>query len=234
MSYYTQGAIIGWMLDMAIRKASRGSRNLDDVMKRFYDEVFLKEGRGYTDEEFEAACVGLGGQEAKQIFDARVKGKEEVDYERYLRYAGLKLSAKEEHAAEKGFVGVRLGTDGGRTTVKMVLAGSPAEAMGLAVNDEVIAVGGMRVGQDKLSFYLGTTKPGETVGFTIARNGRLMEIRGRVGARPAFEFRIQPMTGASGEQKALFKGWVMEDWKPELKYPEFARSPDRKQTLDYV
>lgn len=234
MSYYTQGAVIGWMLDMVIRKASGGGKNLDDVMKRVYNEAFLKGGRGYTDEEFEAASVELGGREAREIFESRVKGRQDVDYDRYLGYAGLKLSAKEEHAGEKGFLGVRLGTDGGRTTIKNVLAGSAAEAMGLAVNDEVIGLEGMRVGQERLSFYLGTTKPSDALRITIARNGMLMNLDGVVKARPVFEFRIQPLPDAGEEQKSLFKGWMMTDWKAELKYPEYPRSPERRQALDYV
>jgi predicted metalloprotease with PDZ domain len=62
-SYYTQGAIIGWMLDMAIRRASKGARTLDHAMRKVYNDSYLKEGRGYSDEEFEAACVEVGGQE---------------------------------------------------------------------------------------------------------------------------------------------------------------------------
>ena len=234
MSYYTQGAVIGWMLDMIIRRASGGSKNLDDAMKEVYGQAFLQEGRSYTDEEFEATCVELGGREAKGIFDSRVRGREEVDYDRYLGYAGLKLSPKDEHSGEKGFLGVRAGTDGGRTTIKNVLAGSAAEAMGLAVNDEVIGLGGMRIGQDKFSFYVGTTKPEDALKLVIARNGILMNLEGKVGAKPALEFRILPVPGASEEQKALFKGWMLADWKPELKYPEYAKSPDRRQTMDYI
>jgi predicted metalloprotease with PDZ domain len=234
MSYYTQGAVIGWMLDMVIRRVSKGAKTLDDAMKKVYGTAFLKEGRGYTDEEFEAACVELGGQDAKKVFDSRVRGRDEVDYDRYLGYAGLRLTPKDEHASEKGFLGVRLGTDSGRTTVKNVLEGSAAEAMGLAFNDEIIGFGGMRVGQDKLSFYLGTMKPGEALNLTIARNGLLMNLSGKVGAKPPFEFRVQPATGASDEQKALFRGWVLADWRPQLTYPDYARSPDRKQTQDYV
>lgn len=233
-SYYTQGAVVGWMLDLTIRRASKGSRNLDHVMKKVYDEAFRKGGRGYSDAEFEAACFELGGQEVKEIFDSRVRGRNDVDYDRYLGYAGLKLTAKDEHSDQKGFLGVRLGTDGGRTTVKTVLAGSPAEAMGLAVNDEVVAIGGMRVDQGRLSFYPGSMKPGEELALDIARNGMMMKLKGRLGARPAFEFRIQPVAEATEEQKALFKGWLLADWKPELKYPEYAKSPDRKQVLDYV
>ncbi|MGD1054631.1 MAG: PDZ domain-containing protein [Nitrososphaerales archaeon] len=233
-SYYTQGAVIGWMLDMAIRSKTSGSRSLDDGLRKVYNDVFLKENRGYTDKEFEAACFELGGAEVKEIFDARVRGRKDINYDRYLGYVGLRLSSKEERAEERGFLGVKLKSEGGRTTVTSELAGSPAEAMGLAVNDEILAAGGFRVGSDKLSFFIGTMKPGESVNLTVARNGVLMELSGQVGRRPAFEYRIQPVTGATDGQKTLFKGWMLADWKVELKYPEYPKSPDRKPTFDYV
>jgi predicted metalloprotease with PDZ domain len=233
-SYYTQGAAIGWMLDMAIRRTSRGGRSLDDVMKKVYNDIFLKENRGYTDKEFEEACVELGGAEVEEIFNDRVRGRKNVDYDRYLGYVGLKLSSKDEHSAEKGFLGVKLKSEGGRTTVSTELAGSPAESMGLAVNDEILAAGGFRMNSDKISFYIGTMKPGASLRLTIARNGKLMEVNGQVGKRPAFEHRIQPVVGPTEDQKTLFKGWMLADWKTELKYPEYPKSPDRKPVFDYV
>jgi predicted metalloprotease with PDZ domain len=150
-----------------------------------------------------------GGRDAEEVFDARVRGRKDVDYDRYLGQAGLRLSSKEEHREEKGFLGVKLKSEGGRTTVTTELAGSPAEAMGLSVNDEILAVGGFRMGSDKLPFFVGTMKPGETIRLTIARNGKLMEVSGLAGRRPTFEYRIQPVAGATDDQKALFKGWLL-------------------------
>jgi predicted metalloprotease with PDZ domain len=233
-SYYTQGTVIGWMLDMAIRRTSRGGKSLDDVMKKLYHVVFLKGNRGYTDKEFEATCVELGGAEIERIFDDRVRGRKDVDYDLYLGYVGLKLNSKEEHAEEKGFLGAKLKSEGGRTMVASELAGSPAEAMGLAVNDEILAASGFRMGLDKLVFFIGTMRSGESLRLTVARNGRLTELNGQVGGRPAFEYRIQPVKEATDEQKALFKGWMLSDWKADLKYPEYAKSPDRKPMFDYV
>ncbi len=233
-SYYTQGTVVGWMLDMAIRKASGGSRTLDDGMRRIYDDVYRKQNRGYRDEEFEAVCTELGGTEAKEIFDSRVRGRAPVDCDRYLGYAGLRMSRKDERAAEKGFLGAKLKTEGGKTAVASILAGSPAEAAGLSVNDEILALGGFRMSQDRIAFSIETTKPGERVTLTIARNGRLTETSFEAGVRPAFEFRIQPVAAASEEQKALFRGWMLADWKAELKYPEYVKSPDRRPVFDYT
>ena len=233
-SYYTQGAVIGWMLDMVIRRASREGNCLDDVMRKMYDDVYRKQNRGYRDEEFEDACVMMGGQEVREVFDSRVRGTVQVDYDKYLGYAGLKLAKKDERTLERGFLGLKLKTEGGKTTVSSMLAESPAEAMGLAVNDELIAVGGFRMSQDKISFSVETAKPGDVLRFTIARNGKLTEVEGKVGTRPTFEYRIQPLTNASGDQMALFKGWMLSDWKAEFKYPEYSKSPDRRPTFDYV
>lgn len=231
-SYYTQGAVIGWMLDMAIRNAGRGS--LDDVMRKAYNDTYLKENRGYTDEEFEAACVAIGGTAVEEAFDKRVRGRQEVDWDKYLGYAGLKLGVKGKQTDEKGFLGVKLSSENGKTMVKGCLAGSPAEEMGLSANDEIIGLDGVRVGQDRLAFYMGASKPGGELVLTVARNGKLMEVQGKVGKRPVFEWRIEPLPQATLKQKTVFKGWMLADWQSEMKYPEYARSPDRKLSFDYV
>jgi predicted metalloprotease with PDZ domain len=234
MSYYTQGAVIGWMLDMAIRRSTKGSSTLDDVMRRIYQATYVKEGRGYSDEEFEKTSFEVGGRDVKEIFDARVRGREDIDFDRYLGYSGLRLGARDQTGHEKAFLGVRLGIEGGRVMVKTTLAGSAAEAMGLAVNDEMIGVDGMRATSERLSFYVATRKPGERVRLAIARNGQLMELEGEVGSKPTLEYRIYPIKDATDEQKSIFRGWLNDEWVPELRYPEYVHSPDRKPSLDFI
>jgi len=235
LSYYTQGAVIGWMLDLQIRKNTGGQKNLDDVMRRVYEETYAKEGRGYSDEEFESTALSVGGREGlEEIFESRVRGRKDVDFDRYLGYSGLKLEPKEPSDKVRGFLGVRLAGEGGRTTVRSRLAGSPAESMGLSVNDEVVGIDGLRLGSEKLSFYVSNARPGSRVRLTIARNGMLSELAGELERRPPFEFRITPLKEASEEQKSLFREWLLEDWKAEIKYPEYSKSPDRRQVLDFI
>ncbi len=235
MSDYTQGAVIGWMLDMQIRKNTRGERSLDDVMRGVYEETYSKDGRGYTDDEFEAATVRLGGEDGlKEIFGSRVKGREEVDFDKYLGYAGLRLEPKEGPERVRGFLGIRIGGEAGKAVVRTRLAGSPAEAIGLSTGDEIIGVDGLRLSPDRLSFYVANKKPGAWVKILSARNGTIRELSGELGRRPPFEYRIAPVKGAGEAQRSLFRNWLLEEWKPEIKYPEYAKSPDRKQTLDFV
>jgi predicted metalloprotease with PDZ domain len=234
-SYYHQGAVIGWMLDLQIRENTGGRRSLDDVMRRVYEETYAKGGGSYTDEQFEAITLDVGGQRGlRAIFDTRVKGRGDIDYDRYLGYVGLKLEPKEKQNRARGFLGIRLGTEGGRAVVKGRLTGSPAEAMGLAVNDEILGIDGFRLGPEKLPYYVSNGKPGQRIELLGARNGLVLELAGQLGSRPPFEYRILPGKEATKRQKILFRNWLLEEWKPEQKYPEYPKSPDRRSTLDYI
>jgi predicted metalloprotease with PDZ domain len=235
MSYYTQGAVIGWMLDLQIKKNTKCRLSLDDAMRRIYEETYTKGRRGYTDDEFEATVVSVGGLEGvSEIFDSRVRGRKEVDFDRYFGYAGLRLEPKEGAEKVKGFLGVRIGNEVGRTVVKTRLAGSPAEAIGLSVNDEIIAADGFRVGAEKLSFYVSNRRPGVRINLAVARNGMMMELAGELGRKPPFEYKAVPLAEATDEQRLIFRSWLKEEWRSEIKFPEYAKSPDRRSALDFV
>lgn len=234
LSYYVQGAVVGWMLDLETLRATSAAKNLDDIMKKVYQETYLKEGRGYTDEEFEAAAVSVGGEGLREIFDSRVKGTKDVDYDRFLGYVGLSLAPKREHTKEEGFLGARLD---GNSNVTTVMAGSPAERMGLAFEDEVLAVNGLRLNSERISYFVGSLKPGDSLNLTVARNGRLTELKGEAGQRPVFEYRIRPLKEADEGQKALFRSWLLAEWSPAIEYGgsgDHRPSPERRKTLDYV
>jgi predicted metalloprotease with PDZ domain len=234
MSYYTQGAVIGWMLDLQIRKNTNHKKNLDDVMRKIYQDTFAKDGRAYGDEEFEATVSTIGGKEGiEEIFNSRVRGREEVDFEKYLGYVGLKIDPKISQE-QKGFLGVRLGSEGGKTVVKARLAESPAETMGLSVNDEIIGVDGYRLGGDKIPFYISNSRVGSQIVLLVARHGIFAELKGELVKKPSFEFKITPLEKATEEQSSLFRDWLGAEWLSEIKYPEYARSPDRKTGLDFV
>ena len=234
LSYYTQGAVIGWMLDLQIRKNTRGVASLDNVMRKIYEDTYGKDGQPYTDEEFETTAIELGGEGVREVFDSRVKGRGEVDFDKYLGYAGLRLEVNEESGSAEGFLGIRLPAEGGKVTVSTILAGSPAERMGLSVNDEIVGIDGLRLGHEKFSFYIPEREPGSRVMLLIARDGVLTELAGELGRKPALERRIIPLKEAKDEQRTLFKNWLLEEWKPEIKYPQYPRSPDRKLVLDFV
>ncbi len=94
ISYYDKGPIIGLLLDFEIRNATSNEKSLDDVMKLLYWKYYKKEGRGFTEAEFQQVCEQMAGKSLGQFFEYIYTTKE-IDYDTYLSYAGLSIQKKE-------------------------------------------------------------------------------------------------------------------------------------------
>lgn len=234
-SYYTQGAVIGWMLDMEIRKSTGLAKNLDDVMRRTYLETFLAQGRGFMDEEFEKICEEVSGSDSvREIFEQRVEGRRDVDYNRYLGYAGLKLGPKKEERQNLSFLGVRIKEDSDRALITTVLCSSPAETAGVSANDEILAVNGIRMDKSRLTFYVPNRRPGELLTLTVSRQGALYQTGALLISKPTLEYRIWKKENATEDEKRLYKNWLGADWSQEIEYKEYNPFPGRVNPLDYL
>jgi len=234
-SYYVQGAVIGWMIDTQIARATDNRRSLDDVMRKVYEDTFKTANRGFLDEEFERACNDVAGESlSHDIFERRVRGRQLIDYQWYLSFYGLELKAKSEKDSSKGFLGLKARSESGRSMVSNVLFDSPAERSGICSGDELIAVDGIRIDASKLSFIVANKQRGEKVNLLLSRNGRVHSVEAIIGQRPIFEHRIQKKETATEEEKSLFRHWLVANWDDELRYVDYLQSPIRRQQFDYI
>lgn len=99
ISYYEKGPLAGLILDLAIRNATLNKKSLDDVLRLVYREYYRKLQRGFTDAEFQQACEMVAGTSLANEFEY-IYTTRELDYTKYLSYAGLKIS--ESVDKEKG------------------------------------------------------------------------------------------------------------------------------------
>ena len=230
-SYYRQGAVLGTLLDLQIRKSTGSSKSLDDVMRGVYQSTY-KQGRGFTDEEFERACSDASQGTTDEIFAKHVKSREEIDFQRFLGYAGLELQPKSAAAEREGFLGVRL-KPGQGVIVANRLFGSPAEAADISAGDEIIAVEGLRVDPQRLPFVIANQKPETEVMIVYSRDGVLRATRAKLEEKPPFEFRMKKKEGATDEEKGTFSSWALSEWDQPLEYQEHRVSPARVKRLDF-
>ena len=99
VSYYGKGEVIGLVLDLLIRGKTRGRASLDDVMRRMYEEFYVRSpqatyylrGRGYTGADFERTVSQVAGADMSEFFARHVRGTETLPYEEAFAYVGLRL-----------------------------------------------------------------------------------------------------------------------------------------------
>lgn len=102
ISYYDKGAGLCILLDLKIRHESKNSKSLDDVMKELYQKYYKLLKRGFTDKEFQNVCEKMAGCELSEFFEY-VYTTKEIDYNKYLGYAGLKMVITQGENQKKEF-----------------------------------------------------------------------------------------------------------------------------------
>jgi predicted metalloprotease with PDZ domain len=217
-SYYRRGALIGLALDLTLRRATRGSRGLDDVFRRLY-RSFAAKGKGYPPgavEEAAARVAGSGGT-VRRFFDRFVRGTGTPDLVRLLKLAGLRLHeapGPEEGGAEKAgprvlsTFGWKTKSEGGRIVVAEVLSGGPAERAGVNAGDVLVALDGRRASEDLVARVEKERRPGSTLAVTVFRRDVLEAHRVRLASRRAFAWKIEALEAAPAEARRLKRRWL--------------------------
>ncbi|WMI65234.1 hypothetical protein RBH94_14355 [Aestuariibaculum sp. YM273] len=90
ISYYNKGPIIGLLMDLEIRNNTNNKKSLDDVMRFLYNEYYLKQNRGFKEEEFWDVCKSISGSGFDDIKEY-VYTVKDIDYQKYFDYAGLNI-----------------------------------------------------------------------------------------------------------------------------------------------
>jgi predicted metalloprotease with PDZ domain len=204
ISYYTKGAVLGFLLDARIRKATGGARGLDDVMRQAYQR--FAGTRGYTPTDFRAVAESVAGTSLKSFWETAVEGTDELDYADALDTFGLRFRA----AATSGrpWLGVVTRNDGGRLLVSQVRRDGPSLKAGLNVDDEILALDEFRVRADRLDERIQQYRPGDKVTMLIARREQLMRIDVTLDREPARSWRLEVAPASSPQQTQQLNRWL--------------------------
>jgi predicted metalloprotease with PDZ domain len=202
VSYYTKGAVLGFLLDARIRRATGGTRSLDEVMRAAYQK--FSGGRGYTPEEFRAVAEQASGLDLGSFWADAVEGTADLDYTEAVDALGLRFRPPAPPAADRparAWLGMSTRNDAGRLVVTQVRRDTPAYTAGLNVDDEIIAVDEFRVRADQLTQRLDAYKPGDTVTLLVARRDQLLRLPATFGEEPARRWRLEADPAAAEAQQ---------------------------------
>ena len=209
VSYYDKGAILGLLLDLEIRKQSKGAKSLDDVMRYLYTE-FYKKDRNYTPKDFQTISEMMAGSSLEEFFAKYVRGREDLDYNSALAAAGLRLdtTGATPKPVEKAYLGADVVQEGDRLMVRRVYAGSPAYEQGLNSGDQIVAFNNMRATKDFFDARIAEKRPGDLVNISIFRFDDLSMLAIKLGGRIPPAYSIVPVANPSEEQKRIYQSWV--------------------------
>ncbi len=204
ISYYTKGAVAGFLLDARVRAATAGSRSLDDVMRQALEHNPVE--RGFQPADFRAAASTAAGSDLSEWFANVFDSTGDLDYREALRWFGLRFAT--EAAGDRAWLGTETRVQDGRLIVTAIPRGTPAAEAGLDTDDEIIGFGDFRVHPDEWDRELSYYHPGDRLPLLIARRGRLVHVEVTLGREPDRGWILEVDPGSTAEQTARRTSWL--------------------------
>ncbi|PJA99883.1 MAG: peptidase M61 [Ignavibacteriales bacterium CG_4_9_14_3_um_filter_30_11] len=207
ISYYSKGAVLGMLLDLEIINSTNGLKSYDDVLRLLYRKYYKELKRGFTEKEFKTTVEVIVGKNMDDFFNKYVNGTEQVNYNKYLGYAGLQLidQKNDNNEIDLGFFSK---TKNSNLFIKRVIDGTPAYNSGLNVDDEIIAVNDYRIDEKTLDNILENFPIGSELDFLLSRDGKLMNIKVKLEVNHVKKFNIVDLNNVTDKQKLVYNKWL--------------------------
>lgn len=143
ISYYSKGEILGFLIDLEMRRLTDGHRCLRDLFQ-YMNRRYAQQGSYFDDSEgVRLALEVLTGNDFREFFSRYISGTEELPYDKMFAYVGLALGHKQGEQVYAGFASSR--SLGKPTTVVRVDENSAASRLHLASGDVILEVDGKAI-----------------------------------------------------------------------------------------
>lgn len=211
ISYYSKGALVAGALDLLIRHQTKNEKSLDDVFHSLYREFVEKNPRAYRFEEFKKICEDVAKTNLDQFFDDYVNGTSEIDFKKYLAYAGYNLEIDSGESSDTPDIGMRWRDNNGRLVATRIVTDGAAYHAGVNVGDELVAMDHYRLTNSNIERILGMYEETETIALTISRDGILRKLS--FNPTPAEEpgFKLEKKEDSSKIELEIARSWLYEE-----------------------
>jgi predicted metalloprotease with PDZ domain len=205
VSYYNKGELLGFMLDLEIRTQTHDQASLRELMQ-WMNANYAKRGRFFDDsngvrEAGEAVCHC----DLAPFFEKYVTGTDEIPWDQFLAYVGLRVEHRNFTVPDAGFI-VSRNFDGPMSVVAVNL-GSEAERAGLHVGDVLSEIQGKTAGEESQQI-LARLKPGDTLTVKIRSRREEKELTWKVGSREETSYEVRDLAQVMPEQRAHRGAWL--------------------------
>ena len=206
ISYYNKGFLLGILLDLEMRKDSGDEATLEDMFL-FLNQTYARKNQFFDDSEgIRKAAESISGADLTSFFRKYVAGTDEIPYDDFLSWVGLRVAAHEKMVADPGFRAV--GNFDASPNVVSVESDGEAARAGLVAGDTLIALDGTSVPRD-FEARISARTAGETLRVRIrSANGTERDLSWKLTAKKATDYEVVDVENPTMQQLLHRKTWL--------------------------
>ncbi len=213
VSIYNEGALLAFVMDMAIRRGSSNKASIHSVMNKLYVE-HAQQNKGYTETDYKNECELFSTLDLSGFFENYVHGN--MPYESILVEAlesiGLEISMENNPKHAERILGIKTVDIDLKSVVSDIFPGSSAEMAGVMIGDELISINDIRIRGDVNEVM--ALFQDRAIFLQIDRMGRLLRFEcPNINKSQYPIYKIQKMAIPSVKGRNTFKYWIGSKWE---------------------
>jgi len=205
ISYYNKGELLGFMLDLAIRGASNDKASLRELF-HWMNANYARKGRYFDDSiGVREAAEAVSRSDLGWFFTKYVSGTDEIPWNDFLRYVGLRVEQFTISVPDLGFVASR--NFDGPMSVIAVTPDSEAARAGLMPGDTIVEIQ-RKPASEETNQQLARMSPGETVSIKIKSRGHERELKWKIAGHQEIAYQVKDLDQITPEQRIHRAAWL--------------------------
>ena len=205
ISYYSEGELLGYALDLSLRDASHQKASLQDVFL-WLNRNYAQKAKLFVDSEgVRQAAETVSNLNLQSFFERYVAGTEAIPWNDLLRGVGLQITRTMTDTSDPGFEASRMFDM--PAVVISVQPGSAAETAGLQEGDSILSINGEPAGAD-FDSRLATVAAGNEVRLQVKNASGTREVKFTAGTRQVLQVEIKQFENATPEQEQRRRAWL--------------------------
>jgi predicted metalloprotease with PDZ domain len=220
--YYTQGALLGELLELRIRRATGLRRGMDDVLRVLLDRH--AGSRGFAGEDILYAANETCDCDLSPFFSAHVAGADSIDFDAELAPLGWRAVVERRQAVDSGgapapdlrisLIGYGgTGSAGGAAGARPRFSVSSPESAwgraGLVTGDEAVSVAGRPIATSAdLRAALATARIGDRVPVVYLRDGDRRQTSVVIAPYESVRVTLVELANVGAAQRAMRRVWL--------------------------
>jgi predicted metalloprotease with PDZ domain len=170
-------------------------------------ENYADKGIGFPEDGVLKALETVSGSDFREFYEIAVQGRQELDYNRYLKQAGLTVDVQLQPASI--YLGIEFESgESNLPRVRRVAANSPAERAKVDIGDFLIAMNEERLTFENFRSRLHAHSIGETIRLTVLRGQRLVNLNIVPVEYQEERWQLNEVGRPTPEQLELKNGWL--------------------------
>lgn len=207
VSFYTQGEVLGALVDLRIMQQTDGEKSLLDVMRYLYAE-YPEKNRGVPEDGIQKAIEKITGENWGNFFSRYIYGREVPDYKAIFSGAGVSWTGYLPLSQPQSWIGIDLRDSNGELNITSVTSDSPADKAGITIGDQLIAINRQKVTSRTFHSLLENIPVGEAVTLSYFRQGKLQSKTLRTAKNPYRSYLLKKSSSASPKELKIRANWL--------------------------